>query len=174
MLDWSLIPNNQQQVYKSINKTKMLKNNKKNNKNQKRVQPRRRRRESTTRGVMKYKIKKPVKCVKCKQATFYPVKCARCDEWHKRNPTTMFFMPFYKTRPQKTSSGTDPLCVDCIFQDEYYGDVCGDCQKYLSSPICNASFETGRIIYPCRCCTIPIGKGECEHRMVYWEPGTWP
>ena len=165
---------NSQQVYKIKHKTKMLKNNKKNNKNQKRVQPRSRRREITTRGVMKHKTKKPVKCVKCNQATFYPVKCARCDEWHKRHPTEKFLMPFYKARPWIKPGTADPLCVDCIFQDEYYGNVCGYCQEYLLSPTCNASCEMGRLIYPCRCCTIPIGKGECEHRMVYWEPGNWP
>lgn len=155
------------QVYKIKYKPKMLKK-KTTNKNQKREQPRsrRRRRETTTRGVMKYKIKNPVKCVKCKQATFYPVKCARCDEWHKRHPTKMFLMPFYKARFWIKPGTADPLCVDCIFQDEYYGNVCSRCQEYFC--------RMGRFNYPCRHCTIPIGKGECEHIRVWWENENYP
>jgi len=143
------------------------------NKNQKREQPRSRRREITTRGVMKDKIKKSVKCVKCKQATFYPVKCARCDEWYKRHPTEKFFMPFHKARVWIKPGTADPLCVDCISQDEYYGNVCGYCQVYLSSFSCNASCERVRLVYPCKSCTIPIGRGECEHKILYWRTHDW-
>ena len=43
--------------------------------------------------VMEDKIKNFAECFNCKQATFYPVKCARCAEWRKRH-STPFLMPF--------------------------------------------------------------------------------
>ena len=82
--------------------------------------------------VMEDKIKNSTECFNCKQVTFYPVKCARCADWRKRH-STPFLMPFRDILKMQKPSTAPPLCVDCISQDDYYGNICGECQDYLSS-----------------------------------------
>ena len=78
------------------------------------------------------KDKNSTECFNCKQATFYPVKCVRCTEWRKRH-STPFLMPFRDILKMQKSDTAAPLCVDCISPDDYYGNVCGECEDYLSA-----------------------------------------
>ena len=50
-------------------------------------------------------------CAECKTPTISPVECGRCADGH---------------------GDPEPLCEDCIFQDDYYHNgVCSECFGYL-------------------------------------------
>ncbi len=121
--------------------------------------------------VMEDKIENSTECFKCKQATFYPVKCARCVEWRKRH-SAPFLMPFRDVFKKTKATTTEPLCVNCISQDDYYGNICAECQDYLSAIAWNepppSPFPTecanckNPTIYPAECERCVDGHGDPE------------
>ena len=50
------------------------------------------------------------KCANCDNSTLYLRECARCADGH---------------------GDPEPLCEICIFQNNYYGNVCSECHGYL-------------------------------------------
>ena len=116
--------------------------------------------------VMEDKIENSTECFKCKQATFYPVKCARCVEWRKRH-SAPFLMPFRDVFKKTKATTTEPLCVNCISQDDYYGNICAECQDYLSAIAWN---EPPPSPFPTEC-------ANCKNPTIYpaeREVCRWP
>ena len=65
------------------------------------------------------------KCTNCKKTT----ECNRCAEWCK----TSRAMPLIGGEILNTKERGKSHCEDCIFPDDYYGDICGECYNYLES-----------------------------------------